>query len=55
MDDRNYYIRRAEAELHMAQSATVPEAVIAHHRLASLSLERVYGAPIDAEARPATA
>ena len=37
----DYYYRRAEAELRMAQAATVPAAVQAHYQLANLYLERV--------------
>lgn len=36
-----YYYRRAEAELEMAQAATIPAAVKAHYELANLYLERL--------------
>ena len=37
----DYYYRRAEAELKMAQAATDANAVRAHYELANLYLERV--------------
>jgi hypothetical protein len=37
----DYYYRRAEAELNMAQAATAPAAVKAHYELANLYLERL--------------
>ena len=48
MDDTEYFYRRAEAELEMAQKTEVPQAVQAHYTLASAYLDRVYG-----EERPA--
>lgn len=43
MDDTEYFYRRAEAELEMAQKTEVPQAVKAHYALASAYLDRVYG------------
>ncbi len=43
MDDTEYFYRRAEAELEMAQKTEVPQAVKAHYTLASAYLDRVYG------------
>ena len=43
-NDINYYQRRAEAELVMAQQATLPEVVSAHYQLADAYLERVASA-----------
>lgn len=43
MDDTEYFYRRAEAELEMAQKTEVPQAVQAHYTLASAYLDRVYG------------
>jgi hypothetical protein len=40
-EDPGYDYRRAEAELKMAQAATVPAAVKAHYDLANLYLERL--------------
>jgi len=40
--DRDYYYRRAEAELEQAQRATSPAAVKAHYTLAGHYLDRVY-------------
>jgi hypothetical protein len=44
-DDRRYYLRRAEAELDLAQRATHPAAVRAHYVIANHYLDRVYGKP----------
>ena len=41
--DRSYYIRRAEAELALAQSAAHPAAMRAHYHLAGYYLDKVYG------------
>lgn len=38
-----YFLRRAEAELELAQRAEHPRAVAAHYRLAEHYLERVHG------------
>ncbi len=43
MDDKDYFYRRAEAELEMAQQTEVPQAVQAHYTMASLYLDKVYG------------
>lgn len=43
MDDVDYLQHRAGVELHMAQTATAPEAVKAHYQLAALYLDRLYG------------
>ena len=40
-DDRSYYQHRAEVELEIAQRATAPEAVKAHHLLAEAYLEKL--------------
>lgn len=39
--DLDYYERRAEQELELAQRATKPEVVAAHYRLAELYLARL--------------
>jgi hypothetical protein len=59
-DDKEYYYRRAESELEMAQRTEVPEAVKAHYTLAGYYLDKVYNdeagaapAPFDAGTRPA--
>ena len=41
-DDQSYYVRRAEAELKMAQKAAGGEAVRAHYMLAGHYLDRAY-------------
>ena len=38
----DYYYKRAEAELEMAQRSDVPEAVRAHYTLAGYYLDYVY-------------
>jgi len=43
MTDSDYNLRRAEAELALAQSATHFAAVKAHYVLACLYLDRAYG------------
>ena len=40
--DRDYYYRRAEAELEQAQRSTSAEAVKIHYTLAGHYLDRVY-------------
>ncbi|MBI0533901.1 hypothetical protein D9602_21405 [Sphingomonas sp. TX0522] len=40
-DDVLYFQRRAGAELELAQRATKPEVVAAHHRLAEAYLDRI--------------
>ena len=42
LDDRQYFYKRAEAELTMAQAARNPAAVRAHYTLAEHYLDRVY-------------
>jgi hypothetical protein len=42
-EDRNYYERRAEAEIELAQRARHAAAVQAHYQLASAYLDRVHG------------
>lgn len=49
MDDKEYFYRRAEAELQMAQSTEVPAAVKAHYTLAGFYLDRVYGGTEEAD------
>lgn len=41
-DDKEYFYRRAESELEMAQRTIVPEAVKAHYTLAGYYLDKVY-------------
>ena len=41
-DDKEYYYRRAESELEMAQRTEIPEAVKAHYTLAGYYLDKVY-------------
>jgi len=43
-DDRSYYQHRAEIELEIAQRATAPEVVRAHHLLAEAYLEKLASA-----------
>lgn len=50
-DARDYYSRRAEAELALARAAATPEAARAHATLAACYLNRVDGGA--AEAAPA--
>lgn len=42
MDDKDYFYRRAESELEMAQKTVIPEAVKAHYTLAGYYLDKVY-------------
>jgi hypothetical protein len=42
-DDREYYERRAEAEIELAQRARHAAAVQAHYQLASAYLDRIHG------------
>jgi hypothetical protein len=42
-DDLEYFARRAEAGLALAQNASDSRAVQAHYRLANHSLDRNYG------------
>ena len=42
IDDAEYYYKRAEAELKMAQQSAVPEAVRAHYLIANYYLDHVY-------------
>ena len=42
-EEREYYERRAEAELELAQSAANGRAVQAHYELASAYLDRIHG------------
>ena len=41
-DDKEYFYKRAESELEMAQRAIIPEAVKAHYTLAGHYLDKVY-------------
>jgi hypothetical protein len=41
--DRDYYERRAEAEIELAQAARHRRAVQAHYELASAYLDRIHG------------
>jgi hypothetical protein len=42
-EEQEYYERRAEAELELAQAAEHRQAVQAHYELASAYLDRVHG------------
>jgi hypothetical protein len=42
-DDRDYYERRAETEIALAQQASHKAAVQAHYELASAYLDRIHG------------
>lgn len=42
-DEMDYYERRAEAELELAQRAKHPNVVKAHYHLAAYYLDRVHG------------
>ena len=42
-EEREYYERRAEAELALAQAAASREVVQAHYELASAYLDRIHG------------
>ena len=42
-DERDYYERRAEAEIELAQRAGHEAAVQAHYELASAYLDRIHG------------
>ena len=42
-DDQDYFERRAEAEIEMAQRAESPSAVQAHYQLATLYFDRIHG------------
>ena len=41
-NDRDYFYRRAEIELEMAQRTEIPAAVKAHYMLAGYYLDKVY-------------
>lgn len=41
--DPDYYERRAETEIEMAQRAASSEAVQAHYELAAAYLDKIYG------------
>lgn len=42
-EEHDYYQRRAEAEIELAQRAECPRAVQAHYQLASAYLDRIHG------------
>jgi len=42
-DDRDYFERRAETEIKLAQRATHASAVNAHYQMASAYLDRIHG------------
>lgn len=44
-DDIDYFERRAEAQIALAQQAVNPRVVQAHYQLATSYLDRIYGAP----------
>jgi hypothetical protein len=46
-EDAAYFLRRAEAELRLAEQATNPEARKAHSMLAGLYLDRAHESPAD--------
>ena len=48
--DSDYFEKRAEAEIELAQRARDSRAVQAHYELASAYLDRIYGEPGSAEA-----
>jgi UV DNA damage repair endonuclease len=51
--DRDYYARRASAELNQAEQATVPRVVQVHHQLAKAYLDRIEAdARVSSEPRP---
>ena len=52
-EDSDYYERRAEAELELAQSSLIPSAVKAHYDLANFYLEKRDAAEAGAGARTA--
>ena len=54
-EEQEYFERRAEAELALAQSAAHRRAVQAHYELASAYLERIYGEATNPEAAGRTA
>jgi hypothetical protein len=43
LDDKDYFEKRAEAEIAMAQRATHASVVRAHYELATAYLDRIYG------------
>ncbi|RYD93184.1 MAG: hypothetical protein EOP61_24070 [Sphingomonadales bacterium] len=45
--ESEYYLRRAETELAMAQSASHPSAVRVHYHLAGRYLDKAYGEHIE--------
>lgn len=47
MSDEDYYSRRAECEVLLAQKARHPAAVAAHYQLSTAYLERVHAKPAD--------
>lgn len=49
-EDPDYYERRAEEQLELAQSSLIPSAVKAHYDLANLYLEKLEAAEAKAEA-----
>ena len=54
-DELNYYERRAEAEIALAQQAEHARAVQAHYELASAYLDRIHGDSPSAEPNGLTA
>jgi hypothetical protein len=44
-EDQNYFERRAEAEIQLAQKSSSTEAVQAHYQLATAYLDKIYGEP----------
>lgn len=42
-DDKDYFERRAETEIELAQHATHARAVNAHYQMASAYLDRIHG------------
>lgn len=52
-EDVEYFERRAEQELRLAQLAVHPRVVRAHYFLAGIYLDKVYGGPAETAAEPA--
>jgi hypothetical protein len=48
-EDLNYYERRAEAEIQLAQRSPSTRAVQAHYQLATAYLDKIHGEPEAAE------
>lgn len=53
-EDSDYYEKRAEAQLELAQKAKHGSAVQAHYELATAYLDRIYGNDVSAGAEEAS-